>query len=131
MTVPPSAFFAASPTIPERTTSQAGERLENRLIPMTTRNSRMVSLSTRALGQFLDGVENQHTDADPDPGEGIFDELDLREIGKKSGNHRDNHQGREDHAKCCDEAAGIPFRFMPMKVAVLTAMTPGVHCPTA
>ena len=24
-----------------------------------------------------------------------------------------------------------PFRFMPMKVAVFTAMTPGVHWPTA
>ena len=25
----------------------------------------------------------------------------------------------------------VPFRLTPMKVAVLTAITPGVHCPMA
>ena len=83
------------------------------------------------LPQLDHRIEDENTDTDPDTRESV---LDKRKIGKSSnqpGQYSNDNQRRKNNAKVATMPPGIPFRLWPIKVAVFTAIIPGVHWPMA
>lgn len=85
----------------------------------------------RFFPELYHRIEDQDTDADTDAGEGVLDDSQIRKVLDEGGNDRNDDQGREYHAQGGDDASGDTAVLWPTKVAVFTAMIPGVHCPMA
>ena len=72
-------------------------------------------------------VEDQDTDADTDTRKGVLYDREMRKVLDKCRDDRDNDQGREYNAQSRDDTANGAGKSCPTKVAVFTAIMPGVH----
>ncbi len=81
--------------------------------------------------QLEHGVQDQHAYAGAYAVEGVLYNLQIGKIGEQPCNHADNDKAGERLPQGCYNTADDTGFLRPIKVATLTAMMPGVHCPMA